>query len=79
MQGVLDVSRDHSTLIELCMQLLTRDGLLVFSTNAQRFKLDEALNERYAVTDISRATIAHDFERNPRIHRCFEIRLKADP
>jgi len=74
MEGVLDVSRDHSALIELCTQLLNRDGLLVFSTNAQRFKLDEALSERHDVTDISRATIALDFERNPRIHRCFEIR-----
>lgn len=79
MEGVLDVSRDHSALIEVCMQLLNPSGLLVFSTNAQRFKLDEPLNERYAVTDISRATIALDFERNPRIHRCFELRLKAGP
>ena len=79
MQGVLDVSRDHGALIDLCTQLLAREGLLVFSTNAQRFKLDEALSERYAVTDISRATIAPDFERNPRIHRCFEIRPKAGP
>jgi 23S rRNA (guanine2445-N2)-methyltransferase / 23S rRNA (guanine2069-N7)-methyltransferase len=74
MQGVLDVSRDHSTLIDLSTQLLNPDGLLVFSTNAQRFKLDESISERHAVTDISRATIAPDFERNPRIHRCFEIR-----
>jgi 23S rRNA (guanine2069-N7)-methyltransferase / 23S rRNA (guanine2445-N2)-methyltransferase len=76
MQGVLDVSRDHGALIDLCTQLLNPEGLLVFSTNAQRFKLDESLNERHAVTDISRATIAPDFERNPRIHRCFEIRPK---
>jgi 23S rRNA (guanine2445-N2)-methyltransferase / 23S rRNA (guanine2069-N7)-methyltransferase len=48
----------------------------VFSTNAQRFKLDESLHERHAITDVSRATIALDFERNPRIHRCFEIRLR---
>jgi len=79
MQGVLDVSRDHSTLIELCTRLLDGDGLLVFSTNAQRFKLDESISERHAVTDISRATIALDYERNPRIHRCFEIRPKAGP
>jgi 23S rRNA (guanine2445-N2)-methyltransferase / 23S rRNA (guanine2069-N7)-methyltransferase len=79
MEGVLDVSRDHSVLIDLCTQLLNRGGLLVFSTNAQRFKLDAALSERHEVTDISRATIAVDFERNPRIHRCFEIRPKADP
>ncbi|HEV2701187.1 MAG TPA: bifunctional 23S rRNA (guanine(2069)-N(7))-methyltransferase RlmK/23S rRNA (guanine(2445)-N(2))-methyltransferase RlmL [Steroidobacteraceae bacterium] len=76
MQGVLDVSRDHGALIDLCTQLLNPQGLLVFSTNAQRFKLDESLNERHAVSDISRATIAPDFERNPRIHRCFEIRPK---
>ena len=44
MQGVLDVSRDHGALIDLCTQLLRADGLLVFSTNAQRFKLDEALS-----------------------------------
>ena len=79
MEGVLDVSRDHGVLIDLCTQLLNRDGLLVFSTNAQRFKLDAALSDRHEVTDISRATIAVDFERNPRIHRCFEIRPKADP
>jgi 23S rRNA (guanine2445-N2)-methyltransferase / 23S rRNA (guanine2069-N7)-methyltransferase len=74
MQGVLDLNRDHGALIELCTQLLDPQGLLVFSTNAQRFKLDESLNERHAITDISRATIALDYERNPRIHRCFEIR-----
>ena len=76
MQGVLDVSRDHGTLIDLCTQLLNPEGLLVFSTNAQRFKLDESLNERHAITDVSRATIALDFERNPRIHRCYSVRLK---
>jgi 23S rRNA (guanine2445-N2)-methyltransferase / 23S rRNA (guanine2069-N7)-methyltransferase len=77
MQGVLDVSRDHGVMIDLCSRLLNRDGLLVFSTNAQRFKLDEALSERHEVSDISRATIALDFERNPRIHRCFEIRPRG--
>ena len=83
MQGVLDLNRDHGALIELCTRLLSPGGLLVFSTNAQRFKLDESISIRHEVTDISRATIALDFERNPRIHRCFEIRPRgaatADP
>jgi 23S rRNA (guanine2445-N2)-methyltransferase / 23S rRNA (guanine2069-N7)-methyltransferase len=74
MQGVLDVQRDHATLIGQCMALLAPGGLLVFSTNAQRFKLDAALTEQWRVTDISAATIPFDFERNPRIHRCFEVR-----
>jgi 23S rRNA (guanine2445-N2)-methyltransferase / 23S rRNA (guanine2069-N7)-methyltransferase len=74
MQGVLDVQRDQAELIDGCMRLLAPAGLLVFSTNAQRFRLDEALKERYALTDVSAATIPFDFERNARIHRCYEIR-----
>jgi len=73
MQGVLDVRRDHGALIDDCAALLAPGGLVVFSTNAQRFKLDESLRERYAVRDISRETLPRDYERNPRIHRCYEI------
>jgi len=73
MQGVLDVERDHPALIDACMRLLEPGGLLVFSTNAQRFRLEPALPERYAIRDVSAATLPPDFERNPRIHRCFEI------
>ena len=74
MTGVLDIERDHPALIDACVRLLAPGGLLVFSTNAQRFRLDPAVAERYAVRDVSAATLPHDFERNPRIHRCFEIR-----
>ena len=74
MEGVLDVERDHVALIDSCMRLLAPGGLLVFSTNAQRFKLEESLNTKYDIRDISAATLPKDFERNPRIHRCFEIR-----
>lgn len=74
MEGVLDIERDHPALISQCTRLLAPGGLLVFSTNAQRFKLDEDLSSRYAIRDISGATLPKDFERNPRIHRCFEIR-----
>jgi 23S rRNA G2069 N7-methylase RlmK/C1962 C5-methylase RlmI/23S rRNA G2445 N2-methylase RlmL len=76
MEGVLDIERDHGALIDACGKLLAADGLLVFSTNAQKFKLDDALLARYNVRDISGATLPRDFERNPRIHRCFEIRAK---
>ncbi|MDE2263644.1 MAG: bifunctional 23S rRNA (guanine(2069)-N(7))-methyltransferase RlmK/23S rRNA (guanine(2445)-N(2))-methyltransferase RlmL [Gammaproteobacteria bacterium] len=74
MQGVLDIERDHPALIDACARLLAPGGLLVFSTNAQRFRLDPALAERHAIRDVSAATLPRDFERNPRIHRCFEIR-----
>ena len=77
MEGVLDTGRDHPALIDACMRVLAPGGLLVFSTNAQKFKLDPTVADRYAVQDISAATIPRDFERNPRIHRCYDIRLRG--
>lgn len=84
MAGVLDVERDHAELIDGCAGLLAPGGLLIFSTNSQRFRLDQSLAARYAVQDISERTLPPDFARNPRIHRCYEIRLPgpaatADP
>ena len=73
MEDILDVQRDHAGLIDSCMALLAQGGKLVFSTNAQKFKLDGMLGERYKITDISRATLPKDFERNPRIHQCYEL------
>jgi len=77
MTGVFDVQRDHAGLIDDCMAVLAPNGLLVFSTNAQKFKLDPALAERWRVEDIGPRTIPPDFARNPQIHRCFEVRAAA--
>ena len=77
MTDEFDVGRDQGRLVELAMRRLAPDGLLVFSTNFRRFQLDESLRTRYAVTDISAATIPKDFARDPKIHRCFEIRERA--
>jgi 23S rRNA (guanine2445-N2)-methyltransferase / 23S rRNA (guanine2069-N7)-methyltransferase len=74
MEGVFDVQRDHAVLIERCMRLLAPQGMLIFSTNAQRFELDPAIAARYSVKDLSRATVPPDFARNTHIHRCFELR-----
>jgi 23S rRNA (guanine2445-N2)-methyltransferase / 23S rRNA (guanine2069-N7)-methyltransferase len=74
MEGVLDIGRDHAALIDACARVLAPAGLIVFSTNAQRFRLDPGLGERYAIEDLSAATLPLDFARNPRIHRCYEVR-----
>jgi 23S rRNA (guanine2445-N2)-methyltransferase / 23S rRNA (guanine2069-N7)-methyltransferase len=73
MDDILDVQRDHGALIHRCMALMATGGKLVFSTNAQKFKLDSEINRSYKVTDISRATLPEDFKRNPRIHQCYEL------
>ena len=77
MEGVLDIERDHAQLITDCAALLAPGGLVVFSTNAQRFRLDETLAQRFDVRDVSAATLPKDFERNPRIHRCYELRQRG--
>jgi 23S rRNA (guanine2445-N2)-methyltransferase / 23S rRNA (guanine2069-N7)-methyltransferase len=77
MQGVLDIQRDHPALIEQCMRLLSADGKLIFSTNAQRFRLDPQVQECWQANDISAQTLPFDFARNPRIHRCFEITTRS--
>ncbi len=76
MDGVLDTQRDHAQLIDVCMRLLAPSGLLVFSTNAQRFKLDGGVGQSYIVQDISQQTLPNDFARNERIHQAFELRHK---
>lgn len=76
MEGVLDIERDHPELIDACARLLAPAGLIVFSSNAQRFRLAETLSARYEIRDVSAATLPKDFERNPRIHRCYELRAR---
>ncbi|MEO1332572.1 MAG: 23S rRNA (guanine(2445)-N(2))/(guanine(2069)-N(7))-methyltransferase, partial [Myxococcota bacterium] len=71
---VFDVQRDHASLLDDAMQRLAPDGLLVFSTNARRFRLDEGLLERYRVAEVTAASIPEDFRRRAQIHRCFDLR-----
>lgn len=77
MQDTLDVQRDHVGLIRKAVALLEPRGVLIFSTNYQRFKLERAALADLAVEDITRATLPKDFERNPRIHQCFRIARAA--
>ena len=74
MQQSFDIQRDHEDLISLSMNLLAADGLLMFSTNRRGFKLAEKIQQSFDTVDITRSTIAEDFKRNPKIHRCWEIR-----
>lgn len=75
MEGVLDIQRDHVELIDAAMSLLHKDGRLVFSNNLRKFKLDDALIDRYKVKNISKASIDKDFERNQAIHQCWIFEL----
>jgi len=53
---------------------LAPGGLLLFSTNFRKFRLDAAALDGLVVHDITRKTIPRDFAGDARIHHCYEIR-----
>lgn len=73
MEGVLDIQRDYIELINNALYLLNPNGILYFSTNFRRFKLDSSALNTDKIKDITLATIPDDF-RDKKIHYCFEIR-----
>lgn len=72
MQGSFDVQRDHSGLIHMCMNSLKQNGILYFSNNNRKFKLDDEIINQYHVQDITEKTIPKDF-RDRKIHCCYKI------
>ncbi len=73
MEESFDVQRDHVQLLRNAAQLLTADGVLIFSNNFRKFRLDEEALAELIIEDISAATLPRDFARNPRIHNCWRI------
>lgn len=72
MTQTFDVVRDHVELISLAMRLLEDEGMLVFSCNAKRFKLNVDELSEYYIQDITNITVSEDFRKKPR-HKCWCI------
>ncbi len=76
MEGVFDVQRDHVQLLDLAMARLAAGGTLYFSNNFRKFQLDDSLQQRYAVEEISAQTLDADCARNPKIQRAWRLRTR---
>lgn len=74
MQGTFDIQRDHVDLLNKVGRLLSDDGVLIFSNNLRKFKMDIDGLREFEIEDITAQTIPLDFERNARIHNCWLIR-----
>ena len=69
-----DVQRDHVRLLRAAVARLAPGGVLYFSNNFRRFRLDQDALAGFAhAEDISPATIPPDFARNARIHRAWRL------
>ena len=75
MADVFDVQTQHVDLLKQASSLLAPGGVLYFSTNFRRFRLDHEALTNLNIEDISRSTIDEDFARDQKIHYCWKISL----
>jgi 23S rRNA (guanine2445-N2)-methyltransferase / 23S rRNA (guanine2069-N7)-methyltransferase len=66
------VQDNHVELLQLIGAHLDCGGVIYFSTNFRRFKLDEDALAEFSIREISAQTVPPDF-RNRRIHRCWRM------
>jgi 23S rRNA (cytosine1962-C5)-methyltransferase len=67
-----DIQRDYVALLKRVLIHTAAGGVIFFSTNSRRFKLDEGNLRGVTIHNITRQTIPEDF-RNLRIHQCWRI------
>ena len=62
MKDILDIQRDHVELINDCLQCLSPQGMLYFSTNYRKFEIEKDKIKATDIRDITKATTPFDFE-----------------
>lgn len=75
MDNTLDVQRDHVFLLKHCLRWLDPEGVILFSNNRKKFKLDEQALKGLGleVMDKTQASIPPDFARHKGIHHYYII------
>jgi len=69
-----DIQTGHANLIQMALNCLNPGGILIFSTNFRKFKLDSRAFGSVFHEDITPQTIPEDFRRRPRIHQVWKFR-----
>lgn len=72
MDTSLDIVRDHVALLSGCLALLADQGILIFSTNARGFKLDQSIKDLCETRQITTLTMTEDFRKKP-LHHCWAL------
>ena len=78
---ILDINKDWPQLVKDCLNILSPDGTLYFSTNSERLKFDvskvppkTAAGLSFTCTDITDKTIPNDFS-GKRPHKVWEFKI----
>ncbi len=78
-KNFLDINRDWSKLCSLCLKLLSKNGVLYFSTNSKKLNFDaDFLSKDFGANvfaqEITQSTIDEDFK-NTKPHRVWKISI----
>ncbi len=73
MEKMFDVQEDYVPLLTRALNLLTKDGVLFFSTNARKFKFEPSQFPTFVVEEITHKTLPLDFK-DKKIHRCWRFK-----
>jgi len=72
MKGMFDIQLDYIFLLSKALQLLSKGGVIFFSTNSRKFVFDKISFASASIEEISYKTLPIDFH-DPKIHRCWKI------
>ena len=72
MTDFFDVQQHHVTLINDCLRILSTTGILIFSTNYTKFRLETTQIKATEIKDITKATTPFDFAGKLQ-RQCFKI------
>lgn len=72
MKAIFDIQIDYIPLIQKALKLLSKDGLILFSTNSRKFIFDKNQFPNCTILDVTSKTIPMDFH-NKKIHSCWKI------
>ena len=75
MDQLFTIQIDYVALISKALDLLSKEGIIFFSTNSRKFNFDETLFPACKIQEISHLTIPVDF-RDANVHRCWNIMFK---
>ena len=75
-KNTFQVQRDHVELINLALRRLNPSGVILFSTNFKKFKLDYGSLEYFEIEDLTKTTIPVDFSRTQKMHQLWKLREK---
>ena len=67
------IEKDHPELILAATRLLHKNGILIFSNNYQKFKLDQEKLKGLTIENLTQSIIPKDFKRNLKIINCWKI------